>query len=195
MKASDFVIACDMDDTIEYLVMALVEWLNNKYGTKVEYKDVNEWRVSNFFPTLTTDQVWEPLHHREFWKTVKPMKDAQVYIEKLIKEGFPFFIVTSSTPESVPLKLQEVLYKYFPFIDKNNVIICHKKQQIRCDVLIDDGVHNIIGPYKGLLKTAPHNRKWIIPENLTNQVFRVHCWKHIYEMVHFLFNQKKLLTI
>lgn len=144
-RPQDFVIACDMDDTIEYLLPAWVKWLNKKYGYNVKYSDVVDWRMSLAFPGLTNEQVFEPLHLDEFWKTVEPMWDAVYYIEKLINEGFPFYIVTSSHPDSILPKFNHVLYKYFPFIDKHNIIIAHEKQMIRCDVLIDDGTHNVVG--------------------------------------------------
>ena len=120
-RPQDFIIACDMDDTIEHLIPAWVKWLNSKHGYNVKPEDVTDWRVGLFFPTLSVNQVFEPLHMEEFWKTVEPMWDAVHYIELLIEEGFPFFIVTSSYPDTIVPKFTHVLYKYFPFIDKNNI--------------------------------------------------------------------------
>lgn len=186
-KPQDFVIACDMDDTIEYLLPAWISWLNNNYGYNVNYHEVTDWRVKLSFPGLTDEQVMQPLYLEEFWKTVKPMEDAIHYIKLLIEEGFPFYIVTSSHPESIVPKFTHVLYKYFPFIDRHNVIIAYKKQLIRCNILIDDGTHNIVGPYIGLLKDTPHNQ-WFKTEDIPN-IYRVHCWKQIYELIHKIIDQ------
>lgn len=186
-RPQDFVIACDMDDTIEYLLPAWIRWLNAKYGYNTKYSDVTDWRVRLAFPGLTDDQVFEPLQLEEFWKTVEPMWDAVYYIKKLIDEGFPFYIVTSSYPDSILPKFTHVLYKYFPFIDKHNIIIAHKKQMIHCDMLIDDGTHNIVGPYIGLLKDTPHNR-WFKEKDIKN-IYRVYCWKQIYEKIHEIIDQ------
>ena len=186
-KPQDFVIACDMDDTIEHLLPAWIKWLNEKYGYDVKPEDVTDWRVGLFFPTLTSDEVFAPLHDWEFWKTVEPMWDAVHYIKLLIEEGFPFYIVTSSHPDSILPKFTHVLYKYFPFIDKHNVIIAHKKQMIRCNVLIDDGTHNIVGPYIGILKDTPHNR-WFKERDIPN-IYRAYDWNQIYDIIHQIIDQ------
>ena len=39
-------ILVDIDDTIEYLCKAWVEWLNEKYGTTVKYEDITDWNIS-----------------------------------------------------------------------------------------------------------------------------------------------------
>ena len=122
-----------MDDTIEYLVPAWIKWLNAKYGTNTTYLDIKSWN------------------------TVEPMKDAQEYIPKLIEEGFQFYIVTSAPPDTIKHKAQQCLFKHFPYLKWENVIVARKKQLIHCNILIDDAMHNIVGPYKGFLKATIHN--------------------------------------
>jgi 5'(3')-deoxyribonucleotidase len=185
-KYKDIVIACDMDDTIEYLVPAWIKWLNAKHGTTVRYLDIKNWNMQLAFPTLTWDQIFEPLKLEEFWDTVEPMKDAQYYIPKLIEEGFQFIIVTSSAPETIKFKAQRCLFKHFPYIEWKNVIIARKKQLIHCNILIDDAMHNIVGPYKGFLKATIHNLDFK-PEDYPT-VTKVYCWKHIYEEIHKLYD-------
>lgn len=186
----DIVIACDMDDTIEYLVLAWIQWLNRKHGTNVTYMDVQDWDMKLAFPELTWQEIFEPLALKEFWQDVKPMKDAQYYIQKLIEEGFQFYIVTSSHPNTIAHKVNECLFKHFPYLKWENTIIAKNKQLIRCNVLIDDGEHNIVGPYIGLLKDTMHNRKF--NEHAYDNIYRVHCWKHIYETIHKLFDKEPI---
>lgn len=183
---SKIVIACDMDDTIEYLVPAWLEYLNKQYGTHVRYTDVKNWNMQICFPDLSWDQIFEPLGLKSFWKTVKPMKDAQEYIPRLIEEGFQFYIVTSSHPNTVAHKFYQCLFKHFPYIKWDHVVIAKNKQLIRCDVLIDDAEHNIVGPYRGFLKTTVHNQNF--PTDMYPDITRVHCWKHIYEEIHKLYD-------
>lgn len=183
----EFIIACDMDDTIEYLVPAWIKWLNNEYNFDIKYQDVTDWRMETAFPMLTPTQIFEPLFTEDFWKTVEPMKDAIKYIKLLIDEGFPFYIVTSSHHRTLDFKFKHILQKYFPFIDRHNIIVTYNKQLIRCNVLIDDGTHNIVGPYIGLLKDTPHN--WWFKEKDTKNIYRVHCWKEIYEKIHEIIGQ------
>lgn len=182
-KYKDIIIACDMDDTIEYLVPAWIKWLNNKYGTKVIYDDIVDWDITKAFPTLQKEQVFAPLRLEAFWETVEPMKDAQYYIPKLIEEGFQFYIVTSAPPDTIIHKFNKCLKVHFPYLDWKHVIIAKNKQLIRCDVLIDDGEHNIVGPYIGLLKDTPHNRDFE-----ASNVYHVKDWKEIYTKIHNIFD-------
>ena len=182
MTKKDFTICCDMDDTIECLIQAWVEWLNNKHNLSVQYEEVKDWNISLFFPSLSSSQVFEPLGLDDFWRTVKPMEDAQIYVKKLIDEGFDFYICTASHYNALKVKMEEVLFKYFPYLTWNNVIVCQNKQMVKCDILVDDGPHNIIGEYIGLLKDAPYNHHFNEHDHI--KVLRVHDWEEIYNIIH-----------
>ena len=175
-------VCIDMDDTIEYLLPAWLRWLNSKYNLNVKVEDITEWDITRFFPSLTLNEICEPLNIPEFWDTVTPMSDAIEYIPKLIKDGHEVFICTSTNYKIAPEKFDRCLFKHFPFIDKHNVIITYNKQMIDCDILVDDAIHNLVGgKYLGLLMYMPHNKKVII-EDYRN-IYRVHNWKEIYEFI------------
>lgn len=189
MQPSDFIIGCDMDDTLTHLVTPWIQYLNNRYGTHVNpYKELH-WDMKVQYPDLTYEQIFEPLFEKEFWKHVTPMTGAVGVVKKLIDEGFQFYVVTSTHYRSLADKLPDVLFKYFPFIDRHNVITTYNKQMIRCNVLIDDGTHNIIGPYVGLLMDAQHNKSF--KEDNYPSVTRVYNWNEVYTQVHKAFEKYK----
>lgn len=171
----------DMDDTIEDLLGSWVAFLNKTHGTNVEPNDVSGWDVSKFFPTLTKPQVFAPLYDDDLWRTVKPIDSAADVLQQLIADGHTVYIVTSSLYETLPVKMTEVLFKYFPFLKWDDVIITKHKQLIRGDVLVDDGVHNLEGgDYLKILMDAPHNRTY----NATDGgMHRVTDWNEIYELI------------
>ncbi len=175
-------ICIDMDDTIEYLLPAWLRWLNSKYNLDVQIIDITEWDMTKFFPTLTVDQICEPLRTPEFWDTVTPMSDAIKYIPMLMEEGHDIYICTSTYYKTAPEKFDRCLFKYFPFIDKKKVIITYNKQMIDCDILVDDYINNLIGgKYIGLLVWMPHNKDINLDEY--RNIYRVHDWKEIYEYI------------
>ena len=176
-----YVIGIDADDTIHYLLEGWVAYLNNKHGTCVNKEDVRQWDVSESFPMLTRAEVYEPLNDDEFWKTLRPMDDAVKYVKQLIDDGHDVYICTASHYATIKSKMENLLFKYFPYLHWNQVIICAKKQLLRFDYLIDDGLHNIIGNYKGLLMDTPHNRHVNFDEN--SGVTRVHNWEEIYSII------------
>lgn len=167
-------ILVDMDDTIEHLLLAWVDCLNERHGTSVEYKEIREWNLCTAFPTLTKEQVFAPLVEDEFWKTVKPMAYASEVLEWAINEGHEIYIVTASAYETIKSKMENVLFKYFPFISWKNVIIAHNKQMIRGDIMVDDAPHNLEGgDYVKVLMTANHNRDYNASEH---GMTRVNDW-------------------
>lgn len=189
MQPSEFIIGCDMDDTLTHLVTPWIQYLNNRYGTHVDpYKELH-WDMKVQYPDLTYEQIFEPLFEKEFWKHVTPMTGAVGVVKKLIDEGFQFYVVTSTHYRSLADKLPDVLFKYFPFIDRHNVITTYNKQLIRCNVLIDDGTHNIIGPYVGLLMDAQHNKSF--KDDNYPSVTRVYNWNEVYTQVHKAFDKYK----
>ncbi len=174
-------ILVDMDDTIEQLLRAWVRGANEKYGRNVGYDDIVSWDVSAAYPGLTRSQVYDITMQPGFWKGVEPIPGAAESLQRLMAAGHDVYIVTATPHESVPEKMNEVLFRYFPFLSWNQVIIAYNKQLIRGDVLIDDGVHNLEGgDYIKILMTAPHNRDY---DAEANGMIRVNSWDEIEEVI------------
>ena len=174
-------ILIDMDDTIESLLKAWVSGVNRKYGRSVSHEDVGSWDVSTAFPGLTHEQVYAVPLEKGFWKTVEPIPGAAEAIQRFMAAGHEVFIVTATPYESVTEKMSDLLFRYFPFLSWKQLIITSRKQLIRGDVLIDDGVHNLEGgDYIKILMTAPHNRNY---DAEANGMIRVHNWAEIEEVI------------
>lgn len=176
------VICCDMDDTIEYLVKAWVKWLNYTHFLNVDYKNITDWEMKLSFPTLTEDEIFEPLRTPSFWDTVEPIPDAAKYMQMLIDEGYDFYICTNTSYNIANEKFNRCLFKHFPFLDRKKIIMTSNKQMIKCDILIDDALQNIQGDYKGILMTAPHNKDFNVSS--VDNVFRAYTWEDVYNIVH-----------
>ena len=171
------VILVDMDDVVEQLIKAWVRGVNEAYGYNVSPEAVTRWRVSDAFPGLTWEQVYEIPMRPGFWDTVEPMPGAAEALKRLIDAGHEVYIVTATPFESAPEKICGYLFRHFPFLTPDKVILASRKQMIRGDVLIDDGVHNLEGgDYVKLLMTAPHNRAY---DAAANGMLRVNDWAEI----------------
>lgn len=171
----------DLDDTMTHLCRAWCQWLNRKYGTNVSENDVVGWKVDDYFPELTEDQVFEPLHTDSFWHDVEPFDEAPYYIERLIKEGFDVYICTASLFDTIKAKFEYTIGRYFPYISWNKIIVTKNKQLINGDILIDDGIHNLEGGrYRKVLMSAPHNLSY---DAASNGMTRVTTWRDAYSAV------------
>lgn len=152
------VVLVDMDDCIEGLAIAWSEYLNNKYDLDVPYEAIAQWDVSVSYPTLTREQVYEPLLNDDFWDLVKPISGAADALIKLKEDGHDVLIVTASAYQTLKAKMEKVLFRYFPFLTWDDVIVTSKKYLVAGDVLVDDGPHNLCrGSYRKILMSAMHN--------------------------------------
>ena len=181
-------ILIDMDDTIENLSEAWVAYLNHRYGTQVSYNQVKTWDMTKAFPMLTKEQIYTPLTENELWLWVKPKPGAANTLLKLMMDGHRLFIVTASAYQTLPVKLDKVLFTYFPFLRPEQVIITTQKQMIKGDVLVDDNPQNLIGgDFEKILMTAPHNQTYQANQN---GMYRVHRWEEAYEIILCLANNQ-----
>lgn len=179
-------ILVDMDDTIENLCEAWVAELNKRHGTRVKTTDIREWDMCKAFPTLTTRQIYAPLFDEAFWDTVKPIDGAADALFKLKSEGHRIVIVTASHPDTVSMKMNRVLFKYFPFLTYKDVVIASQKDLISGDVVIDDNPLNLnrenICKTLNILFSAPHNRSF---NEEDAGFFRADTWDAALFYIHF----------
>ena len=174
-------ILVDMDDTIEQLLKAWLCRVNEKYGYSVTLDQITDWNVAAPYPGLTHRQVYDVLDERGFWKTVEPIPGAAEALIHFMERGHDVYIVTATQLEHLQEKMNDVLFRYFPFLTWNQVIITGKKQLIRGDVLIDDGIHNLEGgTYRKILFTAPHNRSYDAP---THGMIRADSWEDVVAII------------
>ena len=171
------VILVDMDDTIEQLLKAWIARGNEKFGRNVQLEDVTDWNVAFPFPGIPKQEVYDLTYEPGFWSSIEPMPGAAEALKHLMDEGHEVYIVTSAEIEHVEEKMKGLLFRYFPFLSWEQVIITSKKQMIRGDVLIDDGPHNLEGgEYAKILLDAPYNRSYNAE---ANEMIRVYSWEEI----------------
>ena len=172
------IILVDMDDTIEQLLKSWIARANERFGTNVSPDEVTDWNISFPFPGIEKEELtYEP----GFWSSVEPMPGAAEALKHFLDEGHEVYIVTSTEIEHVEEKMKGLLFRYFPFLDWGRVILTRRKQLIRGDVLIDDGIHNLEGgAYKKILFTAPHNRHY---DAEAHGMTRVNNWEEAVRII------------
>ena len=182
-------ILVDMDDTMVNTTETWVRELNRRYGTAVPYTDLWDWDVSLSFPMLSKEQVFGVLYEDAFWASLRPLPGAVQTLSMLREAGCRVIVATNSHYEGLKVKMEQVLFRYFPFFTWQDVILTAEKQLIKGDLLIDDGVQNLLGGnYEKLLFTAPHNREF---DAASNGMRRVNDWE---ETAAFLREQYGLLA-
>lgn len=190
MRCTLLKILIDLDDTIEHLLSAWVDYLNSQYGTSVRQEDITQWDLQIAFPSLTKEQIHAPLEKDEFWQRVKPMEGAAEAIQCMQKRGYQVYIVTASAYRTIRPKMEQMLFKHFPFLTWDNVIVTNHKQIINGDILIDDAPHNLVsGNYVQVLMSAPHNKSF---DAEANGMIRVSNWDEVTSIIEGIEIEKRL---
>ena len=175
------VILIDADDVLENMTESWINRINEKYGTSVKLADSREWDLSKAFPSLTREQVYGTEGDEEIYASLKPIEGAVEYTKRLISDGHELYIVTNTPYFAYAYKMKYALLRYYPHIGEKRVIVTANKKMVKGDVLIDDGVHNLIGgDYRKILVSAPYNEDF---DAESNGVIRVKSWKDIYDVI------------
>jgi len=175
------VILVDADGVLENLTQAMVPYINEKYGTDTKFEDIRDWDLGKAFPSLTREQVYGAELEEALYPRLHPMEGAPEYLKKLLDDGHEIFVVTNTPYRAIAFKMDVVMKRYFPFLSWKNFILTSNKQMIAGDVLIDDGVHNLLnGSYRKLLFSAPYNEAF---DAEGNGMIRVHNWEEIYRTI------------
>lgn len=175
------VILIDADGVLENLTEEMLAYINERYGTAVKFEDIREWDLGKAFPTLTREQVYETELEENLYPRLKPIEGAPEYVKRLIEDGHEVYVVTNTPYRAVVPKMEMVIKEYYPFLKWENFIITSNKQMIKGDILIDDGIHNLIGgDYKGILFDAPYNAQF---DAESNGMIRAGNWKEIYGII------------
>ncbi|MBQ3543400.1 MAG: hypothetical protein IJA34_00170 [Lachnospiraceae bacterium] len=173
-------ILCDIDDVLINLLENWLNILNRTHSLNVNVNDVKSWDMTKVYPTLTKEQIFKPIYENEVWQTVKPMPQSQYYLKKLIDDGHQIYLVTATNFETCNVKIEKLI-SLFPYLHSSQIIIAQNKQMIRGDILIDDGVHNLIsGNYIKILYSRPHNLSF---DAERQNIIRLSNWEQIYKTI------------
>ena len=139
MKKRKITLLIDQDDVLAEYISGVTEAYNAKYGTNKKASDCITWNLYNIFG----EEVDTVMHEPELFRHLKPVVHALEVFERLYKSNlFEMYIVTAAQSCSVEAKHQW-LKEFMPYFPHERVIICRKKNMIRGDFLLDDGMHNI----------------------------------------------------
>ncbi len=157
LKNRKFRLLLDMDDVIVETLQEALNLYFRRHGVLYFHGNVDNWTY------LDDDSVYRDIfHQKDFFEMLKPKRDAVPFIRKwLLEDTMDIFIVTAClSPESYQQKLLW-LNKHLPEFPQSRLLPVMEKTAIWGDLLVDDGLHNIMAydEFGGdtLLYTVSHN--------------------------------------
>lgn len=135
-------ILVNIDGVIFYTQQTLLKWTNESYAIDYSVDDITS---CDWFYTKFNDSPWTVMECEDFWKDVYVDEYAIDYILKWKHEGHTIkFITASYYYNALSFKIRKLL-NYLNGdgeFDDRDVIVCHDKNMVKGDILIDDNFDN-----------------------------------------------------
>jgi 5'(3')-deoxyribonucleotidase len=77
------------------------------------------------------------------WNSLTPLPGSQKGLKRLVECGHDIYLATATHPNNFAWKV-EWLKRYFPFIHPARIIRIVHKGLLKCDVMIDDSLGNLM---------------------------------------------------
>ena len=176
-----FIIAIDVDNVLNNLMEKSIEMYNITYNTFLTIDDFIKYDIFQVLDFKEAENFIELFLKQELWDSLTPLKNSQWGVKKLIENGYEVYFATSTHYSNFSWKV-EWLKKYFPMIPEKNIICIHNKGLLKCDVMIEDCVDNLLSNtscYRVLLDYS-WNREVHDDARL---IYRVHNWEEIIQTI------------
>ena len=150
-------VVLDADDVLLDCNAYALSLLKKKDGTGCGYSidHVTDWGLLG----IPEDGRLDFLNSREFYTKQPALPGAAAFLEQLC-ELADVTIMTAVYPQFMGERIQRLM-QLFPFFPMDHIIMGKRKELLQADVMLDDGVHNLLssGAALPVLFRQPWNRK------------------------------------
>lgn len=175
------IIMCDIDDVCNNLIEKTIELYNSRYNKNLRVSDLTSYNFADCLPREDVDAILTLFKDKKLWNSLSPVTGASNGLKTLIKQGHQIYLATATNPINFAWKV-EWCAKYFPFIHADNIIRAVDKSILKCDIIIDDYMDNLIGNTANkICMDRPWNRDE--RKDFIYGIHRAHNWKEIVSAV------------
>lgn len=171
------IIMCDIDDVCNNLVEKTIELYNSRSNKNIQIADLTNYSFADCLPKEDVDAILPLFKEKKLWNSLSPVAGVVNGLKSLIKQGHQVYLATATNPVNFAWKV-EWCEKNFPFIQSDNIIRVVDKSLLKCDIIIDDYMENLIGSTAHrVCLDKPWNRD--AKKDFIYDIHRVHNWKEI----------------
>lgn len=174
----------DIDGILNTLDTTVLEVYNSDSGDNLRPEDVTEYHIEKFVKPEYRENFHKYFLDKRVWQRIQVVNYAKEVIEKLWDEGYDIIFVTKTECENL-VKKRNWLNRTFPFMGADNIrkrlYSAPKKQLIRADIAIDDGLFNLVEDrtYYSICFDKPYNQT----DELIPCFTRVYDWLGAYTAI------------
>lgn len=179
------IIGIDLDGTVVDSPQQVVHYINERLGLNLCMNDFKTYSMEDALPDKYKWIVEAAFRDPLMWKKVDLIEGAYDTIKKLYNDGYEIYFVTSSLPSNLAKKIGH-LTRNLDFFPKEYVwrhtINIHYKQLLNLDILIDDGLFNLIGnrKYYSICFDMPYNQT---NDKVIENFYRAYDWNDVYSFI------------
>lgn len=153
------ILCVDLDNTLNNLQEVVINAFNNMYNASYTMNHIKTYNISECLPKEDAINMTELYYKHGLYDMVMPLTGAQNILQKIKNMGHEIYIVTHSVPSIFEEKVNWIKY-YFPFIDESHIVSMQNKWMMKCDVMIEDNLDNLLGGhhYERILLDYPWNK-------------------------------------
>jgi len=186
-------ILLDQDQVLSQWTERVIEWFNADYGTSIKLEDVKDWGLAKTLGPAGRDFIRSCMRWPEFYTRLDPVPGAIEGTEWLLARGYEVRIVTA-VPASAGIAYhgkQQWIRDHMPFFNLDWFVAHQLKNEIKGDLILDDGPHNIEACMKeGDRKVVVFDCPW---NQHTQGHYRVKDWKHFRELIVHLEREQEIV--
>jgi 5'(3')-deoxyribonucleotidase len=175
------IICIDIDGVLNNLVENTLELYNSRNNKDIKISDITAY---NFFDCLSHEDaqgIVSLFQEKALWDSLKPLPNSQNTIKKLLKKNHRIYLATATDPINFEWKI-EWLKQYYPFIPSDNVIRIVDKGLLKCDVLIDDCLDNLISVCcERIVLDYPWNQN--TSKDYVYDIKRIYNWNDVIDII------------
>lgn len=181
------IIGVDIDNCIISTTEAVLEQHYADTGERLTLDDITSYYIENHVSEEYRDDFHLIFLKKEMWKRAKVIPNCVEVIKRLHNQGHQIYFVTSTEAKNVAKK-SSFLQRTFPFLDiRKRLITTHCKQMIKCDLLIDDCIDNILNAdYVSILLDYPWNSTAIFDDAEYDNIYRVFNWTQVEPIIEYI---------
>lgn len=172
-------IIIDYDDVLANCNSYALELLSEENGVFYSMEDITGWGILG----KPVDERFKIFKEKRFYETQPAMARARWFLNELTKRA-DVTIVTAVAAEFMGARIERIA-KQFPEFPLDHVIMGQRKDRMKADIMIDDGLHNLLSSDCTLpiLFDQPWNRE-------ISGICRVCGYDEILTLVDFVTEQK-----
>ena len=174
-------IAVDFDETLFPTLSKVIEIYNKRYDDTLSLDAITTYNLYESLPSQVADRLLELFTDKEVYDNLQPYKGSVKALQTLANNGYEIYIATATSSKNLEWK-EQLLRRYFPFIQKENLIRIHNKKLLNVDVFIEDNLDTLTQTFADrICFDQPWNRS--DSKDFAYNISRAYCWGDIVDII------------